>query len=546
MLFMTTHLSVQSESAMLMSIYKPILVVAVMTGWAWVVSYLEKDGRNLFLKWRIWNMIQISGGALAFFIWLFAVPFFWVGLLLALIIFTGTIGGYAIYRNDKVSEHLRWRLSLDSFTQKFGEIQHTQAQKRAAVRLLTKDGADIVVPSGEDPNAQAHVILEQLIDFALPREANRLEMLADANKATLGVRVDGVTYPQPEIEPRLAITLIDYIKQHAGMDTDDRRRKQRGVLLVDAGEYGRHELSVAYAGSTRGLNMIVDIDREKATLMSLEPMGLLESQRQKLEPLLDESGYAIIVTCPPHQGLSTTLNSLVNRHDPYTQSVMTLEQEIEIELEGVTHDRIEPGSDGETIERRLAAILRLDPTVVMLGIPIDPARARLVIEAAKEVRFYFGIQSDDTFSALNIWLKTIGNNQLAGQGIGAIISQRLVRKLCSTCRIAYKPDPAVLKKLNLPPERVPQLYKSSGKIRVGKDRTDTCPQCFGMGYRGRVGVFETMVLDNTARKILGSGQIDQFRSHLRRGKMLYLQESALLKVVEGMTSISEINRVLKK
>ena len=133
---------------------------------------------------------------------------------------------------------------------------------------------------------------------------------------------------------------------------------------------------------------------------------------------------------------------------------------------------------------------------------------------------------------------------MAAGGLGAIVSQRLVRKLCPTCRVAYKPDPNVLRKLNLPAQRVPQLYKHSGKIRVGKDRTQTCSTCLGMGYRGRVGVFEIMVLDDEARKILAAGQMDQFRAHLRRHKMLYLQESALLKVVEGQTSISEITRAL--
>ena len=533
----------QPEPAVLISIYKPIVLFVIFVGWGRVVTFLDKDAQALFLQRRLWNGVHVAAAALAALVWLM-LGFFWLGLLLALIIVCGTIVGYGMYRNTKVPDDLLWRMSLDSFKQKLGDMEQARAQQRASVRLLTRQGEPITVPSGDDPNAQAHVVLEQLVDFAMPRGANRIEMVADANKSAIGVRVDGVSYPQPAVEPRLALTVIDYVKQHAGMDVEDRRRRQRGTLKVDAGDFGQHELSVASAGSTRGLNMIIEIDREKATLMSLEKLGLLESQRNQVEPLLEESQHVVIVACPAHQGMTTTLNSLVSRHDPYTQSIMTLEEEVEIELEGVTHEKIEPGTDAEAMERRLSAVLRSDPSVVMLSMLSNASHARLIADSAANVRFYFGLRYEDTFSALKVWLKAVGDNELAARSLGALVAQRLVRKLCPTCRVAYKPDPTVLRKLNLPPDRVPQLYKHSGKVRVGRERTETCPGCLGMGYRGRIGVFEVMVLDDQARQTLAGGQLDQFRAHLRRAKMLYLQESALLKVVEGLTSISEVTRAL--
>jgi type II secretory ATPase GspE/PulE/Tfp pilus assembly ATPase PilB-like protein len=126
-----------------------------------------------------------------------------------------------------------------------------------------------------------------------------------------------------------------------------------------------------------------------------------------------------------------------------------------------------------------------------------------------------------------------------------VLAQRLVRKLCLSCRAPFTPDPAALKKLNLPADRVGQLYRETGQVMI-KDKPQQCPACMGMGFRGRVAVFETMVLDDEARKLIAAGQLDALRAHLRKQRMLWLQEAALARVVEGVTSIGEVQRALAK
>ncbi len=535
---------VEPEPAQLMSIFRPIVCMIVTVAWAWVVSRLDKDANRFHLGRHLWNGVQMVAGIFAFFLWLYVLPFFWLGLLVAMAVFTASIGGYVLFRNTKLPEAHQWYFSADSLHQWWQQKEAVNAQKSAVVHLMRQDGAPIEVPAGTDPNVAAHQLFEQVMDFALPRAADRFEIAADATKAMIGVRIDGVQYPQPPAEPRVAVALIDYLKQHAGMDLEDRRRRQRGRLLIEADGFGRHEFSIASAGSTRELNLVVQIDQQKATLTTLENLGLLDVQRRQLEPVLTEQRHLVIAACPAHQGLTTTMTSFVARHDPYTQSIMTLEDEVEVELEGVTHETIETGSDADAIERRLAAIFRGDPAVVMVNRLIDASHARLIAQAVKEMRVYLGLNQDDTFSAVRLWLKAVGDMEMGAQALGAVVAQRLVRKLCPTCRIAYKPNPEVLKKLNLPADRVPQLYKHSGQVVVGRDRKQECPTCHGLGFRGRIGVFEVLVLDDEARQILSTGQLDQFRAHARRRKMIYLQETALLKVVEGLTSISEITRAL--
>jgi len=252
----------------------------------------------------------------------------------------------------------------------------------------------------------------------------------------------------------------------------------------------------------------------------------------------------VIVSAPPKHGTTTTLYSLAQEHDPYTSSVMTWEDEIAYEVEGVNHNIIPAGATPEVFNEKLAAMLRSDPNVMLLGRLADSHTAKVLAEVADDVRSYIPLFKDDAMSVLVAWIKALGDPKLAGRSLRAVVAQRLVRRLCPVCRQAYTPDPAALKKLNLPPDKVSQLYRASGKVADEKGREETCPSCLGLGYRGRIAVFETIVVDEQAQQLIATNQGDKLKAHLRKNRMLYLQESALAKVVEGVTDIKEITRAL--
>jgi type II secretory ATPase GspE/PulE/Tfp pilus assembly ATPase PilB-like protein len=142
-----------------------------------------------------------------------------------------------------------------------------------------------------------------------------------------------------------------------------------------------------------------------------------------------------------------------------------------------------------------------------------------------------------------MYAKAVGDLDKVAKSLSAATAQRLVRTLCPECKQAYKPDAAALKKMNLPANRVNELYKASGKVMVDNDE-EPCPKCHGIGYIGRTAVFEVLVIDDEARELIRKSDLNGLRSHLRRQKMLYLQETALAKVVAGQTSIREAMRVL--
>jgi general secretion pathway protein E len=536
-----TYSLATAEPVFLMSLVKPVLFVAVLLGWGRVVSTLDKDSERFYLKRKLWNLAHIGAGILGFGL-LLLVPIFIVGLVLCVMIVGGVVFGYVFYRNNEVPKAAKWELSLDFIREKMETRGKASAQKHASVVLMKKDETRLPVPSRDNPNAEAHTLLENLFDFALPRNADRIDILVEPSKAAVVARIDGVAYPQPEVEPALAMRVVDYLKSSAGLDLAERRKKLSAFIKVDAGDLGRHTLDISTSGSSRGLSLIINIDPDLRTQMPLEQLGLLEPQQKKIRGLLSSVGGVAIVAAPPKQGTTTTLYSMLSEHDPYTCSVVTLEDQITWELEGVNHIKIDETMAPEKFNEKMLGIFRADPQVLYLTRFADSKSPAHVARGSEECRVYLPLEADDTFSALRAWIKLVGDRKLGAKSITAVIAQRLVRRLCHTCRTPFVPDPAALKKLNLP-GKVEHIYNASGKVMV-KDKPQACPDCMGLGYRGRVGVFEVMLLDDQARKYIANKEDDKLRAHLRRQRMLWLQEAALAKVVEGITDIKEVTRAL--
>ncbi len=538
-----TPLLASAEPVFLMSLLKPVLFVLMLIGWGWAVSNLDSDAGRFYLKRKLWNLAFLGSGVLGFGL-LLLVPFFFVGFFLCLLIVGGVAGGYVYYRNNEVPPAAKWEVSLDFIRDHMATRGAKSAQEHASVVLMKKDESRLPVPSRDNPNAEAHALMENLMDFALPRGADRIDVLVEPSKSTINVRIDGVVYPQAQTEPALAMRLVDYLKSSLSLDMEDRRKKQGGLLKVDAGDLGRHTLDITTSGSSRGLGMSLSVDPDMRTQMPLEQLGMLEPQQQKIRQLLSSVGGVVVVAAPPSQGTTTMLYSMLSEHDPYTCSVVTMEDAVTWELEGVNHMVMDESVPPEKFNDKLMAVLRADPQVLYLTRFADSRTPGHLASGTEECRIYLPIEADDTFSGLRAWVKAVGDRKLGAKSITAVISQRLVRRLCHTCRTSFVPDPAALKKLNLP-GKVEQLFRSSGKVMV-KDKPQPCPDCMGLGYRGRVGVYEVMTIDDQARKYIATGESDKLRAHLRRQRMIWLQEAALAKVVEGITDIKEITRSLSK
>lgn len=530
-----------ADSVVPFSYVKVIFAALLLMGWGKWATVVDKDAMFYHQARRMWNGVQLGAGAAAFFL-LFMIPMFIIGFVGAILVIGGAAAAYIVVRNGSVDDKHRWRFDGEFFRQMILQKREEQAMRTATMRFPSPVKDLKPVPLSEDPEYGAHLVAESLLDPALERGAQRIDLAGTDQKFAAQMTIDGTDYRQPEMSPHDAVAMIDYLKRQAKMDVGDRRRKQIGETTIEFAHHGSHVLRVQTAGTTKGLTCTILIDPIAQLSIPLEELGLLDGQLEAIGPMIEQQEGVVLVAAPSRQGRTSTLYALVGKHDPYTQSVVTLEHSVERELEGVTQLAVESAQTAEELQTQL---LR-DPAVAMVAALSDSETARLAAKAGADgKRIYLGMKADDTFQALGMWLKAVGDNRAATKSLSAIIAQRLVRKLCSQCRQKFKPDAEALRKINLPADRISTLYKAGGQIQVKND-LQPCPSCKGRGFTGQTGAFEVLVLDDEARALIASGKIDELRSHLRRKKTLWLQEAALAKVVNGSTAIAEVMRVMTK
>ncbi len=533
------------EVVWLMSMVKPIIFVILMGIWGGLAGYFDKDLMKYFFPRQLWNGAQVGAAALAAFLILF-IPTFWVGFPLGAIVIFGTLYAYVYFRNARVPENAKWDVLIlwKNLQAKISNVKTDQALKAATVRII--QGNKPQVPPGPDhPLFAAHNALEIAMEFAIQRKAYCVELNVEPSQASINVQIDGIKYMQPPLTPQTGIELANYIKLHAGLDVNDKRKKQTGQVTIDTDFAGQQTISVMTAGSTRGMFLFMFIDLKKAMQIKFEDLGFVEQQRNQAAQAMEKEGGVILVGSPAGNGQTTTMYSMMGRHDPYTTTIFTLEEEVLFDLEGVVHNKVDMGGDLPAVASKLKQQMLRETQIIMISRLPDTTIASMVAQYSHQTRFYVGMQADDTFNMIKQYCKLVGDQEAAAKSLHLVICQRLVRKLCTTCRISYQPDADALRKLNLPANKVNQLYKHSGQVIVG-NKPAVCPDCMGLGYRGRVAVYEVAVIDDEARALIISNQYEQLRAHVRKNKTMWLQEAALTKAVEGVTSIAEITRALSK
>jgi type II secretory ATPase GspE/PulE/Tfp pilus assembly ATPase PilB-like protein len=528
-----------SETAVPLSITKIVLCLLLLLGWAKWAAVVNKDAGFYHLGRRLWNGAQTAAAVLAFaaILW---IPIFILGFILGVGILVGAAVGYVYYRNGQVAERHRWHFDVASLQEQLAQRRQNTAMAEATLRFPKAPNDLKAAPLPEDSHYDPHMLLEQLMEPALRQKAQRIELAGTEAQFQAKLSVDGVDYPQGKFEASSAISLIDYLKRQCGLDISDRRRKQVGSCRVDMEDFGEHNLQIRTAGSTRGVSCTIEIDPTKQRDIRFEQLGLLDRQAEQLKEVIEQPGGVVPVCAPAEQGRTTTLYALLEQQDPYIHDIHSLEPEIERELEGISQHEI----PAENLAKRLDSMLLRDPEMVMISELAEPAVAQSAARASTQgKRIYAGLQASDLFSGLKKWMKAVGDADLGSRSLSAVVHQRLFRKLCEFCRQQYTPDPAVLKKLNLPADRIQALYKPGGQVIV-KNKPEPCPVCQGIGYSGRTAAFEVAVLDEEARRLLGGGRLQDLRTHLRRQKTTWLQEAALSKLVQGVTSVKEVMRVL--
>ncbi len=542
------------EAGPYVDLIKIAVVVVLLFGWAAGAQWIDRDTDAVKTKREQWNLIVISGGAVATIVLL--VPpwhgtLFVVGVLFWLLLAGGSMFAYVMHRNSRVVPTARV-LTLGHVKRLFpGGQGKKKAMKGKALRVQIADhtGQYAEVPDDPEEGLAFHAVQDLLYDL-LWRRADNADLMPGKEKYRLVYRIDGVATERSEgIPVEDGERILKYLKKLAGLNVEEIRRPQVGRIeasvLSHAGSVGSTEVHTS--GTTAGERLRLRIQADPR-LLRLPELGLAPQRLKSLKAVLAKHTGMLLFSAPPQNGLTTTQYAVLRGHDAYMNNIHALERRPLAELDNMTQQHYEGSNTDVNYARMLQTVLRREPDIVMISECEDRETALIGTRAAAADRkIYMGIHANDTFDALSKYLALVGDRRQAAGALLGVINQRLVRILCTECREAFQPDTATLKKLNIPADKIERFYRPpSEPKRDRRGREILCRNCQGTGYIGRTGVFELLVADPAVAALVEQGApINRIKAQCRKNKMYYLQEEGLLKVIDGTTSMNEILRCLR-
>jgi len=539
------HSLLAAEFVQLVSFYKPLLILVVFVPWAWLISSkLEKDARYFHLNHRRWNGIYLGTGFVALAAMLLIPLTFWITWPIGIVILLGPLYAYKQVRNQAVPEAQRFALTGEGLSAKLHSRRQSRASEGALIQFIDHQGQKRDVPLKDDAQYLVHMVAEDLIGPALAARATEVRLEVGSSGAVVSQTVDGVRFKRDPVQVESGLRLIDYFKEMAGLNVEDRRRRQAGEFGM-VGAEGEVSLSITTHGSSSAQLLTLQFNLATKLRKPFDGLGLLRAQLEGLrtfEPAHNRHGV-VLIGAPRGHGLTTSAYAFVARHDAYTSNIKTLEHEVQSRIDGVDHVQFDPSNPDVDYATNLQSMLRRDPDIMLTAQITDRETAAVVAEAGMQGPLMYVPQRAGSISEQVIaWVKLVGDLKTAAASLRAATNQRLLRTLCANCRQAYQPTAEQLQKMNLSTKKVSQLYRPGGKVQL-KNKIENCPVCGGTGYLGQTGVFEVLIVDDEVKRYLTAGDLKGALSHARRNKMIYLQEAALSKVISGETSIEEVIRV---
>jgi general secretion pathway protein E len=335
---------------------------------------------------------------------------------------------------------------------------------------------------------------------------------------------------------------MDFWKSAAKLDVNERRKKQVGQVAIEQ-ETMKKVARVTTVGGAKGMQMTMLFDPEQAVTRKLADLGMLEMQLNELKSIITEEKGTVLLSAPADAGRTTTLYTIVRQHDAYTKNVHTVETEPQASLEGVRLNKYDADKEGAEFSTTVRSVLRRDPNVVAIAELPDANTAKEVSKADQDrTRIYVSMKGDSALGAIQTWVKAVGEPKGAAECLHGAVSQRLMRRLCPNCRVAYPPPGEMLKKLGIPEGKVQQLFKKGGQVLI-KNKPEVCPMCKGVGYQGQIGVFEVYGIGPDEREKIAAGDYNGLRAQFRKKGLPTLQQAAIRVAIDGVTSVEEVMRV---
>ncbi|MBU1261139.1 MAG: type II secretion system ATPase GspE [Planctomycetes bacterium] len=375
-------------------------------------------------------------------------------------------------------------------------------------------------------------LVNDILFRALQLRASDIHVHPYEGKIQIRYRIDGILYDTLSLNRNVLSLVVSRIKVMAGMDIAERRMPQDGRCSVRLGNR-EIDLRVSTVPTSYGERCVLRLLDKSTGLFSLAELGMLEDDMKVFDSLLDRSHGVIFVTGPTGSGKSTTLYAALNRMNAVQKNIITIEDPIEYQLEGISQMQVATRK-GMTFVTALRHVLRQDPDVIMVGEVRDEETARMAIQSSLTGHLVFStLHTNDSAGAISRLLDLGVEPYLVSSSLVAVLAQRLVRKICPECKERYEPAEHELRELGIGDRGSVEFYAGAG-----------CSKCFNTGYKGRTGIYELMLLDEQIREMVNvrqtAGVIKQ--KAIEKGLQTLRMDGAR-KVMAGATTIAEVLRV---
>jgi len=377
-------------------------------------------------------------------------------------------------------------------------------------------------------------LINAILGEAIKEGASDIHLETFEKRLVVRFRVDGILREVLEPKRELAALLVSRVKVMARLDIAEKRVPQDGRISLKVG--GREvDIRVSTLPSANGERVVLRLLDKQAGRLTLKHLGMSERDRQLMEAAVRRPHGILLVTGPTGSGKTTTLYaSLVSLNDR-TRNILTVEDPIEYHLEGIGQTQVNAKVD-MTFARGLRAILRQDPDVVMVGEIRDRETAEIAVQAS--LTGHLVLSTLHTNSAIGAITRLVDMGLepfLLSSSLLGVLAQRLVRLLCPACREPYTADAAECALLGVPAAPAPTLYRAGG-----------CTECHQQGYRGRTGIYELVMFDETLRTQVHSRASEQEMTRHARALGPSIRGDGRRKVLEGLTTVEEVLRVTRE
>ena len=541
-----------NEAGAYFSIPRLVVLLGFFLFWVWAVDWIDKDSRSLSVRNQFWNSVFFACGVLGLLLGLcmprFVLAFFWIALAEGV-----PLGLYISERNAKVPpssklltpDHLRSiavRLLLRVGIRMGGKkvVERTLGPDITFIGKSETGRKEGATRARQVENSRGFMAAKELVYDAILRRSTDIHLEPKENELAVRMRIDGVMYPTEPFDRALGDAIVNIFKVLGAMDITEKRKSLDGSFRAIAD--GREiDFRVATQGTRQGQKMSLRILDQGSSVSSLDGLGMRKQMRDQLAEIIHQPHGLLLVCGPTGAGKSTTLYAALNEIDAYQRNIITIEDPVEYKIDNVTQIEINTRA-GQTFASSLRSVLRQDPDVVMVGEIRDGETANIACQAANTGHMVFStVHANDTITALYRMIDLGVEGFTLTSSLSAILAQRLVRRLCSDCKQAYKPKAEFLKKAGLPADKITKFYRCPAE-----SEEQVCPTCSGLGYWGRIGVFETLFINDRLRDLIrDSAALSSIRAEARKNGMLNMKEEGLRLVVKGTTSIDELLRVVK-